>query len=467
MVGYTLPSYIPGVQFQSNSADHIKRTPENDSSHLHVVWNDDNEKIAINSSTTAEELGATLLSICGLQVEDLTMEVCLSLWQNDKQVIGHIVPNSANEPYTIKLSSVLHEDTLQPLWQDIASLKEEVAALNMDKLVMNGSLYAPMADESTYIEKYIFTDEIKEALTKPSFNNWEYEDNELVALVMEIYNDLDIPEYFDISQQTLFSFVNTVRNHYNNNPFHCFKHGFCVLQMAYALIYQSNILEQLTMLERLILITSCLGHDLDHPGYNNAYQVNAKTDLAIIYNDNAPLENHHSAMLFAILRLPSCNLMAGLNHLTAAIVRKGIIRCIMATDMAKHGEYLQVYTKSIPNFSLQDGENRANLLCMIIKCADISTEVRPPHIADVWVNRLLDEFFSQSDREKADGLPFLPFMDRDKVTKPGAQVGFLSFVVIPLYEALGKLYPSIEADFITPIRKSLEYYKSLQNAEKV
>ena len=76
-----------------------------------------------------------------------------------------------------------------------------------------------------------------------------------------------------------------------------------------------------------------------------------------------------------------------------------------------------------------------------------------------------------------EGLPFLPFMDRDKVTKPGAQVGydnllqfnpiyvyfrFLSFVVIPLYEALGKVYPQIETDFIGPIKKSLDYYKGLQ-----
>ena len=60
---------------------------------------------------------------------------------------------------------------------------------------------------------------------------------------------------------------------------------------------------------------------------------------------------------------------------------------------------------------------------MIIKCADISTEVRHPLVADVWVNRLLEEFFCQSDREKEEGLPFLPFMDRNSVTKPSAQIG--------------------------------------------
>lgn len=63
------------------------------------------------------------------------------------------------------------------------------------------------------------------------------------------------------------------------------------------------------------------------------------------------------------------------------------------------------------------------LLQIIIKCADISNEVRPTAVSEPWVDCLLEEFFSQSDREKREGLPTAPFMDRDKVTKPSAQIG--------------------------------------------
>ena len=45
-----------------------------------------------------------------------------------------------------------------------------------------------------------------------------------------------------------------------------------------------------------------------------------------------------------------------------------------------------------------------------------------------WVEALLNEFFTQSDREKIEGLPTAPFMDREKVTKPGAQIGFVIFI---------------------------------------
>jgi hypothetical protein len=45
----------------------------------------------------------------------------------------------------------------------------------------------------------------------------------------------------------------------------------------------------------------------------------------------------------------------------------------------------------------------------------------------------------QSDREKEEGLPVAPFMDRDKVTKPTAQIGFIKFVLLPMFEAIAKV----------------------------
>lgn len=42
----------------------------------------------------------------------------------------------------------------------------------------------------------------------------------------------------------------------------------------------------------------------------------------------------------------------------------------------------------------------------------------------------------QSDREKAEGLPVASFMDRDKVTKATAQIGFIKFVLIPMFETV-------------------------------
>ena len=76
------------------------------------------------------------------------------------------------------------------------------------------------------------------------------------------------------------------------------------------------------------------------------------------------------------------------------------------------------------------------LKVMMIKCCDISNEVRPAEVAEPWLDCLLEEYFQQSDREKLEGLPVLPFMDRDKVTKSSAQIGFIRYVLLPLFESM-------------------------------
>jgi high affinity cGMP-specific 3',5'-cyclic phosphodiesterase 9 len=70
---------------------------------------------------------------------------------------------------------------------------------------------------------------------------------------------------------------------------------------------------------------------------------------------------------------------------------------------------------------------------MLMKCSDISNEVRPKHVSEPWVDNLLEEFFGQSDLEKKEGLPTAPFMDREKVTKPSAQ-GKPALFYMPLYK---------------------------------
>ena len=57
----------------------------------------------------------------------------------------------------------------------------------------------------------------------------------------------------------------------------------------------------------------------------------------------------------------------------------------------------------------------------------------------------------QSDVEKLEGLPVAANMDREKVTKPSSQVGFIKFVLLPLFEALGEKFPVITVRLIVVI----------------
>lgn len=55
-------------------------------------------------------------------------------------------------------------------------------------------------------------------------------------------------------------------------------------------------------------------------------------------------------------------------------------------------------------------------------------------------------------------------MDREKVTKSSSQIGFIKYVLLPLFEALGTLLPVIEKDIIQPVRNALDYYTQMQKA---
>ena len=56
------------------------------------------------------------------------------------------------------------------------------------------------------------------------------------------------------------------------------------------------------------------------------YQINARTDLAIRYNDISPLENHHCAVAFQILADPESNILSTLDSDDYKTVRM-VSRC--------------------------------------------------------------------------------------------------------------------------------------------
>ncbi|KAI4465749.1 cyclic nucleotide phosphodiesterase [Holotrichia oblita] len=103
---------------------------------------------------------------------------------------------------------------------------------------------------------------------------------------------------------------------------------------------------------------------------------------------------------------------------------------------------------------------------VLIKVSDISNEARPMEVAEPWLDRLLQEFFKQSDAEKLEGLPVTPFMDREKITKPSSQCSFIGFVLLPLFEALGDLLTELQDFIVQPVRDALDYYRRLNEASK-
>ncbi|XP_014877328.1 high affinity cGMP-specific 3',5'-cyclic phosphodiesterase 9A isoform X2 [Poecilia latipinna] len=308
------------------------------------------------------------------------------------------------------------------------------------------------------------SEELRQNLKTPTFDNWQWEDAEIMVLLQVMFTDLDFISSFNIEPEALQHFLFEVYRRYNNIPFHNFKHCFCVTQMMYGLIWLTDLRNKLEDIDLLIMMTSAVCHDLDHTGYNNAYQINARTELALRYNDISPLENHHCAVAFQILQRRESNIFRNLSSDQYKRIREGIIKCILATDMTRHNEILNKFKSVLPAFDFTNKEHKDLLMMILIKVSDISNEARPMEVAEPWLDCLLQEFFNQSDVEKLEGLPVSPFMDRDKVNKPSSQIGFIRFVLLPLFMELANLFPCLEQHIIDPVRKALDYYTEMDKA---
>ncbi|CAF0709845.1 unnamed protein product [Brachionus calyciflorus] len=314
--------------------------------------------------------------------------------------------------------------------------------------------------------KYQLSQQTIEYLKTPTFNIWHWEANEMLSLLEHMYHELGLVKEFNMNPITLKRWLLCIQANYRNNPFHNFRHCFCVAQMMYGMIHLCNLQSCMSKTDLATLLTAAICHDLDHPGYNNAYQINARTELAIMYNDISPLENHHCAVAFQILSNPSCNIFFNAPEEKYKDIRTSMVKLILATDMAKHKEILEELKRYVSNFDFKNKDHMEALKMILIKCCDISNEVRPMEISEPWLDCLLEEYFMQSDREKKESLPVAPFMDRDKVTKPGSQVGFIKFVLIPMFEAVAKIFPVVQETMVTTLHQSYNRYNELIEAEK-
>ena len=66
-------------------------------------------------------------------------------------------------------------------------------------------------------------------------------------------------------------------------------------------------------------------HDVDHPGLTNQFLINTSSELALMYNDESVLENHHLAVAFKLLQNPDCDIFINLTKKQRQTLRKMVI----------------------------------------------------------------------------------------------------------------------------------------------
>ncbi len=344
-------------------------------------------------------------------------------------------------------------------------------------LVTSSSILNKLNGEENY---YIDSD---------SFNIFEFEkkigkEHTLPSLGIYVLNH---HELFDelVPYDKFEHFVYEIaKGYHRENPYHTDLHAADMLQSIY--IYNLNSKFQtilnLSELDLLSMFISAIIHDYGHPGLNNNFLINSKDNLSIKYNDISVLENYHVSESFnIILKFPENNIFEKLSEDDYKMCRKNIIECVLGTDMTLHNKKYQTFkirlmTENIKNgegldkfISKQDPINLYNLklefLSFIIHAADISNPTKPLPIYQEWAQRCVEEFFKQGDFEKQLGLPISFNCDRNSVSLPKSQLGFMDAIVSPLFTVFNEYFPQLSFT-LDNLKKNHEYYKGIVDEEE-
>ena len=245
-----------------------------------------------------------------------------------------------------------------------------------------------------------------------------------------------------IDHGKLWRYLCELASFYHARPFHSFRHGVDVL-LATSTLLRLVLRDKPDAIGDPIvvgaLLVAALAHDVNHPGCMNGYLIATKHPLAEA-SSTAVLERHHAEVALTLLDTPKLDFLADLPEADRARFVSTVREAVMATDV----------TTSVPKAkefqALCEGGDTptpTQVFSLIIKAADISNPARSLPVYEKWIDGVMTEFFVQGDAEAAAGLPFSMNCDRASVVVSKSQVGFITFLVAPLFHALLVFAPSI------------------------
>jgi len=205
---------------------------------------------------------------------------------------------------------------------------------------------------------------------------------------------------------------------------------------------------KLTKLQLVACIVAAAAHDFRHPGTTNSYLIAAKDPLAIRYNDKAVLESMHASEFFKLIfENEKLNVFKNLKKPQQNELRKAIVSMILMTDMSAHfdsqARFQANFLCDMPEEIKEGEENQLFLSAVLLHAADISNPAKPVRPYLNWTDRVLAEFYAVGDLEKQNGIDVSMFCDRAQPKVQKCQIGFINFIVKPMFDLWGKFIPQI------------------------
>ncbi|XP_069915274.1 3',5'-cyclic-AMP phosphodiesterase 4A isoform X3 [Oryctolagus cuniculus] len=291
----------------------------------------------------------------------------------------------------------------------------------------------------------------------------------LSCIMYTIFQERDLLKKFRIPVDTMVTYMLTLEDHYHADvAYHNSLHAADVLQSTHVLLATPALDAVFTDLEILAALFAAAIHDVDHPGVSNQFLINTNSELALMYNDESVLENHHLAVGFKLLQEDNCDIFQNLTKRQRQSLRKMVIDMVLATDMSKHMTLLadlktMVETKKVTSSGvllLDNYSDRIQVLRNMVHCADLSNPTKPLELYRQWTDRIMAEFFQQGDRERERGMEISPMCDKHTASVEKSQVGFIDYIVHPLWETWADLVHPDAQEILDTLEDNRGWYYS-------
>ncbi|XP_074138431.1 high affinity cAMP-specific and IBMX-insensitive 3',5'-cyclic phosphodiesterase 8B [Sminthopsis crassicaudata] len=279
----------------------------------------------------------------------------------------------------------------------------------------------------------------------------------LVYLGLKVFARFGVCEFLNCSEATLRAWLQVIEaNYHSSNSYHNSTHAADVLHATAFFLGKERVKGSLDHLDEVAALIAATVHDVDHPGRTNSFLCNAGSELAVLYNDTAVLESHHTALAFQLTAKDNkCNIFKNIDRTHYRTLRQAIIDMVLATEMTKHFEHVNKFVNSINKPMAEETnshgegsdcecnptgknfpENQILIKRMMIKCADVANPCRPLEMCIEWAGRISEEYFAQTDEEKRQGLPVvMPVFDRNTCSIPKSQISFIDYFITDMFDA--------------------------------
>jgi len=299
------------------------------------------------------------------------------------------------------------------------------------------------------------------------FNYTKNVNNPLYYLTRFFFERENLFSLLNIPEKEFNRFIGLIEKGYHDLPFHNKIHATDVLHAMNYLIKNSKIMSMCDTIDVMCCYIAAIIHDYDHPGFTNVYLVNIQDEMAILYNDQRVLENHHLAKAWELLLKPENNFLKNFERKDFLRIRKLIIELVLATDLSQHNQLLSSFREKIlnnENVDVHDEETKELILKIIIKFADVSNTSKTWSIYTYWIERVLTEFYRQGDLERERGMTISANMDRNNENAPLSQINFIKFICEPINIVVDTYLQ--DKVFTKNINHNLQRLKKLEELKK-